>query len=122
MDFDTELRFQKLINCLKPTFEMDLDLTALIYLIGLNEAGFGFRVYSKQEKMDLMHVAICTLLAPGGYYEFSHRDDQNWPHFTVVQSLPTLNEMEQKHVLKEAVIDYCIENQYVTTEMLITSA
>jgi hypothetical protein len=122
MDFDTELRFQKLINCLKPTFEMDLDLTALIYLIGLNEAGFGFRVYSKQEKMDLMHVAICTLLAPGGYYEFSHRDDQNWPHFTVVQPLPTLNEKEQKHVLKEAVIDYCIENQYVTTEMLITSA
>ena len=122
MDFDTELRFQKLINCLKPTFEMDLDLTALIYLIVLNEAGFGFRVYSKQEKMDLMHVAICTLLAPGGYYEFSHRDDQNWPHFTVVQSLPTLNEMEQKHVLKEAVIDYCIENEYVTTEMLITSA
>ena len=122
MDFDTELRFQKLINCLKPTFEMDLDLTALIYLIGLNEAGFGFRVYSKQEKMDLMHVAICTLLAPGGYYEFSHRDDQNWPHFTVVQTLPTLNEMEQKHVLKEAVIDYFIENEYVTTEMLITSA
>jgi len=122
MDFDTELRFQKLINCLKPTFEMDLDLTALIYLIGLNEAGFGFRVYSKQEKMDLMHVAICTLLAPGGYYEFSHRDDQNWPHFTVVQSLPTLNEMEQKHVLKEAVIDYFIENEYVTTDMLITSA
>ena len=122
MDFDTELRFQKLINCLKPTFEMDLDLTALIYLIGLNEAGFGFRVYSKQEKMDLMHVAICTLLAPGGYYEFSHRDDQNWPHFTVVQTLPTLNEMEQKHVLKEAVIDYFIENEYVTTDMLITSA
>ena len=122
MDFDTELRFQKLIECLKPTFEMDLDLTALIYLIGLNEAGFGFRVYSKQEKMDLMHVAICTLLAPGGYYEFSHRDDQNWPHFTLVQSLPTLNEKEQKHVLKEAIIDYFIENEYVTTEMLITSA
>lgn len=121
MDFDTELRFQKLIECLKPTFEMDLDLTALIYLIGLNEAGFGFRVYSKQEKMDLMHVAICTLLAPAGYYEFSHRDDQNWPHFTLVQSLPTLNEKEQKHVLKEAIIDYFIEKEYVTPEMLITS-
>lgn len=122
MDFDTELRFQKLIECLKPTFEMDLDLTALIYLIGLNEAGFGYRVYSKQEKMDLMHVAICTLLAPGGYYEFSHRDDQNWPHFNLIQPLPTLNEKEQKHVLKEAVIDYFIEKEYVTTEMLITSA
>jgi hypothetical protein len=40
----------------------------------------------------------------------------------VVQSLPTLNEMEQKHVLKEAVIDYFIEKEYVTTDMLITSA
>ena len=49
MDFNTELRFQKLIEGLKPTFEMDLDLTSLIYLIGLNEAGFGFRNYTKQD-------------------------------------------------------------------------
>ena len=92
MDYNTELRFQKLIQELKPRFDMDLDLTALIYLIGVNEVGFGFRSYTKQEKMDLMHVAICTLLSPAGYYEFSHRDDQNWPHFTLLQPLPTLND------------------------------
>jgi hypothetical protein len=122
MDFETDLRFQKLITCLKPTFEMDLDLTALIYLIGLNEAGFGFREYSKQEKMDLMHVGICTLFAPAGYYAFSHRDEQNWPHFTLTQPLPPLSEKEQKHLMKEAVIDYFLEKEYVTPEMLLTSA
>ncbi|NBU92135.1 MAG: hypothetical protein EBR54_06920 [Flavobacteriia bacterium] len=118
MDFNTELRFQKLIEFLKPTFEMDLDLTALIYLIGLNEAGFGFRTYTKQEKMDLMHIAVCTLLSPAGYYTFSHRDEQNWPHFIAVSTLPPLSEKEQNHILKEAVIDYFIEKEYVTQEML----
>jgi len=121
MDFDTELRFQKLIDILKPTFEMDLDLTALIYLVGLNEAGFGYRNYSKQEKMDLMHVAICTLLSPAGYYEFSYRDEQNWPHFALLQPLPSLEEKEQKHLLKEAIIDYFLDKEYVTAEMLLTS-
>jgi len=120
MDYNTELRFQILIQELKPRFDMDLDLTALIYLIGVNEVGFGFRSYTKQEKMDLMHVAICTLLSPAGYYEFSHRDDQNWPHFTLLQPLPTLNDKEQNHLLKEAVIDYFIEKEYVTAEMLLT--
>jgi len=122
MDYNTELRFQKLIQELKPRFDMDLDLTALIYLIGVNEVGFGFRSYTKQEKMDLMHVAICTLLSPAGYYEFSHRDDQNWPHFTLLQPLPTLNDKEQNHLLKEAIIDYFNEKEYVTAEMLLTYA
>lgn len=53
-----------------------------------------------------MHVAICTLLTPAGYYEFSHRDEQNWPHFNLLQPLPSLEEKEQKHLLKEAIIDY----------------
>ncbi|MFM7565551.1 MAG: hypothetical protein ACKO4K_02270 [Flavobacteriales bacterium] len=122
MDYNSELRFQKLTEILKPTFEMDLDLTALIYLIGVNEVGFGFKSYNKQEKMDLMHVAICTLLSPAGYYAFSHRDEQNWPHFTLLQPLPSLNEKEQKYLLKEAVMDYFIEKEYVTAEMLLTSA
>lgn len=119
MDFNTELRFQKLLLELKPKFEMDLDLTSLIYLIGVNEVGFGFKAYSKQEKMDIMHVAICTLLAPAGYYEFSHRDEQNWPHFKLVQNLPPLNDKEQQHLLKEAIIEYFIDNNYVYPEQII---
>jgi hypothetical protein len=122
MDFNTDLRFNQLITLLRPSFEMDLDLTALIYLIGLNESGFGFKEYSKQEKMELMHVGICTLLMPSGYYAFAHRDEQNWPHFTLVQSLPPLSEREQKYLLKEAIIDYFVEKEYVTLEMLITEA
>ena len=35
----------------------------------------------KQEKMDLMHVAVCTVLVPQGFYEFKGRDDDGWPHF-----------------------------------------
>jgi hypothetical protein len=37
-----------------------------------------------------------------------------------LQPLPTLNDKEQNHLLKEAVIDYFIEKEYVTAEMLLT--
>jgi hypothetical protein len=122
MDFDTEIKFQKLLKMLEPNFEMPLDLTALLFLIGINEVGFGHRAYTKQEKMDVLQVAICTLLSPAGYYQFSHRDDNNWPHFERIQSLPSLEEKEQQHVLKESAIEYCIANGYVDTDDLITSA
>ncbi len=122
MDFNTDLRFNQLITLLRPSFEMDLDLTALIYLIGLNESGFGFKEYSKQEKMELMHVGICTLLMPSGYYAFAHRDEQNWPHFTLEQPLPPISEREQKYLLKEAIIDYFVDKEYVTLEMLVSEA
>jgi hypothetical protein len=120
LDDATKAKWYRIVFDLKKQFGKKPDMNGLIFLIGVRELG-QMREFAKHEKMDLMHVAICTLLAPGGYYEFSHRDDQNWPHFTLVQSLPTLNEKEQKHVLKESIIDYFIEKEYVTPEMLITS-
>ena len=50
------------------------------------------------------------MLEPHGHYEFVGRDDENWPHFNLVKELPLLDEREQQHLIKEAIIDYFIEN------------
>ncbi len=63
MDYEIELRYQKLNKHLEKTFGDDLDVHALLFLIGVNELGKGHNKYSKQEKTDLIHIAICTLLA-----------------------------------------------------------
>lgn len=118
MDHDLELKFQRLTKALEPDFGPGMDLTALIFLIGVNEVGFGFKNYTKQEKVDLMHVAICSLLVGSGYYTFSHRDDNNWPHFLLVQNLPPLSDRDQQHLLKEAVIEYCLHHDYVKSEQV----
>lgn len=110
MDYDVELRFQGLKKFLEKQFGEEMDVQAILFLIGVDEVGLGARKYSKQEKTELMHVAICTLLEPAGYYEFEGRDQDNWPHFKLVKKLPSLEHREQQHLMKEAMLDYFIKN------------
>jgi hypothetical protein len=113
MDYDLELRFQKLTKSLEKNFGEGLDVQAILFLIGVEELGLGYKKFKKEEKTDLMHVAICTLLEPAGYYTFKGRDEDNWPHFELVKELPVLNEREQQHLIKEAIIDYFVVNEFV---------
>jgi hypothetical protein len=112
MDHDIELRYQKLLKHLEKLFGEDLDVHALLFLIGVNELGIGHKKFSKQEKTDLIHVAICTLMIPAGYYEFKGRDEDNWPHFELVKNLPAINSKDQEHLIKEAMLDYFLEHGY----------
>ena len=112
MDHDIELRYQKLLKHLEKSFGEDLDVHALLFLIGVNELGIGHKKFSKHEKTDLIHVAICTLMIPAGYYEFKGRDEDNWPHFELVKNLPAINSKDQEHLIKEAMLDYFLEHGY----------
>ncbi len=118
MDHDIELRFQKLTKHLEQTFGEDLDIHAMLFLIGVNEYGKGHEKYSKQDKTDLIHVAICTLLVPAGYYEFKGRDEEGWPHFELVNKLPAIGSDEQQHLIKEALLDYFTTNNYYSENVL----
>lgn len=120
MDYDIELNFQKVKTSLETTFGGGLDMQSILFLIGVNELGAGHKEFSKKEKTELLHVAICTLLEPYGYYEFEGRDDDNWPHFAILKKLPQLDHREQQHLMKEAMIAYFIQNDYVDLESVDT--
>ena len=83
-----------------------LNLDGIIYLIGVQELGQGKRQFKKDEKVNLMHIAICKLLEPYGYYEFDFFDKDGWPHYRIVTDLPNLKPGEQTVLMKEAVINY----------------
>lgn len=83
-----------------------LDLDSVIFLIGVQELGQGFRKFSKDEKINVMHIAICRLLEPFGYYEFDFFDKDGWPHYKKVDQLPSLKPGEQSVLMKEAVVMY----------------
>ena len=112
MDHDLSLRFQKLVKTLEKEFGEGIDEAGLLFLIGVNELGRGAEKFSKREKMELIHVAICTLLEPYGSYRFMGRDEDNWPHFELVDEIPELSKKEQEHLLKEAMLDYFVQNGY----------
>jgi hypothetical protein len=90
-----------------------LDLDAIIYLIGLQELGQLERKFKKDDKLDLMHIAICKLLVPYGYYELDFVDKDGWPHYTAKEQLPTLKAGEQSVLMKEAIVNYFVETEYI---------
>ena len=83
------------------------DMEGILFLIGVNELGnLPGRKFSKEQKQDLMHIAVCTLLSQRGYYEYEGRDLDGWPHYMLVKQ-PEGNSMEQQEqMLKECVIKY----------------
>lgn len=117
MDYEIEIRFQALTKKLEGVFGGGLDLQTILFLIGVQELELGYKKFKKHEKMDLMHIAVCTLLEPHGYYTFEGRDADNWPHFTLNKQLPPLDEREQQHLIKEAVLDYFEQNEIFETKM-----
>ncbi|GAL65174.1 hypothetical protein [Jejuia pallidilutea] len=107
-----ELVVQKLSNQFADGDILDLD--AIIYLIGVQELGQLNRTFKKDQKLDLMHIAICKLLSPYGYYELDFVDDEGWPHYKTLEALPFLKAGEQSVLMKEAIVNYFLETEYIT--------
>ena len=82
------------------------DLNGVLFIIGVQELGKGVKHFSKEEKQDLMHIAICKVLSLSGYYELEGIDKDGWPHWTLVKKLPHFDLLEQEKLLKMHVFEY----------------
>ena len=104
LDFEW-LRIQHLV---KDSMNRDKlpDLQAILFLIGIQELGQLRKDFSKEEKQDLMHIAVCTLLSQQGYYEIVGKDEDGWPHFKLIRPLPEHGAKSQEKLLKEMIILY----------------
>lgn len=114
-DIQLKERWEQLVDKLSNQFSQgeDLDLDAIIYLIGVQELGKFHQTYKKDEKVNLMHIAICRLLEPYGYYEFEFFDNDGWPHYKVKEELPPLKAGEQSVLMKEAIVSYFLEKKFI---------
>ena len=91
----------------------DIDLDSIIYLIGVQELQQLHSKFNKNQKLDLMHIAICKLLSDYGYYEFDYVDDQGWPHYKCLKQIPSLKAGEQSILMKDAIVNYFLKSNYV---------
>lgn len=91
----------------------DLDLDGVLLLVGMQELQMGYIRLKKDDKLNVLHIAVCTVLEPYGYYAFEKRDDDGWPHFTTVKPLPSLKAGEQAILMKEAVVNYFKSSGYL---------
>lgn len=114
-DIQLKERWENVVNILSNQFADgdELDLDAIIYLIGVQELGKVKQTFKKDEKINLMHIAICRLLEPYGYYEFDFYDNDGWPHYKVKEELPPLKAGEQSVLMKEAIVNYFLEKELI---------
>ncbi|MFM7217791.1 MAG: hypothetical protein ACKO1U_07215 [Bacteroidota bacterium] len=104
-------KWQALVLRLGAQFDADPDLNGILFLIGVRELGKGPMKFSKDEKQDLMHIAVCRILSRFGHYELEGIDADGWPHWRLLRELPPLNLKEQDLLLKQAVLLYFEEEE-----------
>ncbi|MBA4851634.1 hypothetical protein [Emticicia sp. BO119] len=99
--------WQTLLQFLKENIgKKPVDLNGVLFVIGVQELGQGKKFFTKEQKQDLMHIAICRVLSYGGYYELEGKDKEGWPHWKLIKPLPNFDLLSQEKLLKHFVIEY----------------
>ncbi len=106
MDEAFEAEWNTVVSRIEKQFGEDIDLQGILFLVGVQELGQGNRTFSKDEKLNVMHIAICTLLSRYGYYDYEGNDEEGWPHWKATEKLPSLKPGQQLRLMKEALIEY----------------
>ena len=114
-DLDLERNWQVLLETIKRNIGVKpKDLNGVLFLIGVQELGGGSRIFTKEEKQDLLHIAICKVLSLAGYYTLEGLDKEGWPHWKLIKKLPHFDLLEQEKLLKMHVLEY-FEKEYLWT-------
>jgi len=108
---DLQKRWWDLEASLVERFGKKPDLETILFLIGVQEFGDIKEKFTKEQKQDLMHVAVCSLLVPSGYYELEGTDEEGWPHFKQLKAMPEMNTYEQENFLKDHILLYFQNNE-----------
>lgn len=90
-----------------------IDLDGVVFLIGVQELGLIKKKLKKDEKIQVMHIAICRLLEPFGYYKYIGLDEDGWPHYEMTQNLPNLKPGEQTILMKTAAVEYAKDHDWI---------
>lgn len=107
-DWQLEFEWLRVRHWIKDRFDRKElpDLNAVLYLIGMQEVGKPKPKFTKEEKQDLMHVAICHLLSEEGYFEFEGMDADGWPHWKPLMPLDIKGVAAQEAMLRQKVVEY----------------
>jgi hypothetical protein len=109
---DLQSRWWQLETKLVERFGKKPDLETILFLVGVQEFGDIREKFTKEQKQDLMHIAVCQLLSESGYYELEKVDQDGWPHFKQLKALPSLNMIEQENFIKDHVLLYFEKNEF----------
>jgi hypothetical protein len=104
IDFDP--RWIKVLDKIKNQFGKKPELETILFLIGINELGKVEKKFTKEQKQDLMHIAVCKLLSFENYYTLAGWDDEGWPMWQPAKEIPEMTSTVQEELIKRKIIQY----------------
>ena len=96
----------KIRELIQNVFNKTPDLSAVLYIIGMRELGTSKQDFSKEQKVRLMHIAVCRVLSSSGHYKLKGTDSNGWPDWELVNKLPQQDLFEQETYLRHHIIHY----------------
>ena len=103
---DVNKKWDALVIKLEKQFDDEMTLKGILYLIGVQELNMGIKRCGREEKLDILHVAVCKILTPFGFYKFDRIDADGWPHWIELKALKSLDENQQGLLMKKGIIKY----------------
>ncbi len=110
---DLQERWQKLETKLKERSGKQPDLEEVLLFIGVYESGRPPKNFTEKEIEDRKQKALCTIQAPGRYFELMWVDDTGWPHFRNLERVPEMSDDEREVFLKPFVLKYAEKNKLI---------
>lgn len=106
--WEEDFAYQRVRHVIQKRFNRPVlpNMDAMLFLIGVQELGRWKQDFTKEEKQDLMHIAVCRLFAADGHYTFVGRDDEGWPHYELTSKIPPKDLTGQEALLKVKIVDY----------------
>tara|TARA_B100000963_G_C22355312_1_gene549139 strand:- start:147 stop:485 length:339 start_codon:yes stop_codon:yes gene_type:complete len=106
IDRKFEKKWKELKKKLEVDFGGDLDIQGILFLIGVQELGKGPQDFTKDQKLDVIHIGICRILEPFGFYKLAYSDQEGWPYYESIKPLPILKSGEQLKLMKQGILEY----------------
>ena len=104
---EVNLKWTELQQGIAADFDTDTpDMKVMLFLIGVQELGQGPKKFSKRQKEELMLIATCKLFSQMGFYELEGLDQDGWPHWKLVKTIPNNTLLKQEMLMKSLVIEY----------------
>jgi hypothetical protein len=107
LENDIRSKWNEILRRLESQFGQKPDLNGVLFLIGIRELGqLPEKKFSKEEKVNLMHIAVCKILSYSGFYSLSGMDQDGWPVWEKQIALPNLPILEQETMLRRHIVEY----------------
>ncbi len=105
--WEIEFYWLKVRSQIRDSFKVSVlpDLNTLLFLIGIQESGKPFQKFSKEEKIDLIKLAVATLTQDEGYFSFSGKMKNGWPEFKQLKEFD-ITKKNNEQLMKIKIIDY----------------